>query len=443
MTDAGALSRRRLLAGAAALAGGTLVTACSRQQSMQSGDGGSADAGVLNVWGGVPADKGPQALVDAFMKKYPSIKVAYTRYVNDDQGNLKLDTALQGGTPIDVYFSYGVERLAKRVKAGLALDLTDLTRKVPDLEQFADTASPQVPLFDDKLYELPTTTGPVFVYLNQEMLDKAGVQIPDDWTADDFHEVAKELVAAGRFGSYVPPEIAVPDLGGNAAYSPDGKESNFDHPAFRREMQLHVDMIKDRSAFPEPQILAQKLDVYQQSVYLTERFGLWISSPFNLRYVSDTKKYPHTFRTTFAPYPRPVKDKSCWNPGLLSNYVMISPKSQYQAAAWTFVQYWMGEGARHMLTGGKISPTLKGTPDEITALLLGDDRDRLYDVEAFKQVFFRRDVKLQNPTITTAAEEILNIRKSLDQQALLGKLTVDEWVTKLKSEADAAIKKAR
>ena len=46
----------------------------------------------------------------AFQQKFPQYKVNYTRFVNDDRGNLKLDTALQGGLDIDVYFTYSQGR---------------------------------------------------------------------------------------------------------------------------------------------------------------------------------------------------------------------------------------------------------------------------------------------------------------------------------------------
>ncbi|MGN6674920.1 MAG: extracellular solute-binding protein, partial [Thermomicrobiales bacterium] len=79
---------------------------------------------TIEFWFGEPPENGPQALADAFMKQYPGIKVNTTRYVNDDTGNTKLDTALQGGTPIDVYMSYGIPRLGQRIRAGVAEELT-------------------------------------------------------------------------------------------------------------------------------------------------------------------------------------------------------------------------------------------------------------------------------------------------------------------------------
>jgi len=65
-------------------------------------DSGSA---TLEVWGGVPVENGPGDLIEGFQAAFPEIAVNYTHYVNDDTGNTQLDTALQGGTPIDVFFT--------------------------------------------------------------------------------------------------------------------------------------------------------------------------------------------------------------------------------------------------------------------------------------------------------------------------------------------------
>lgn len=91
------LSRRTVLKASGAVAGAAFLAAC--------GKGNSGSGGVLNVWGGVPPESGPDDLIEAFQKEHPDIKVVYTRYFNDDQGKLKLDTSLQGGVPIDVFFT--------------------------------------------------------------------------------------------------------------------------------------------------------------------------------------------------------------------------------------------------------------------------------------------------------------------------------------------------
>src|SRR5690242_4624747 len=49
---------------------------------------------ALKIWGGVPAENGPDKVCENFTKEFESkgIKATYERFVNDDNGNLKLDT---------------------------------------------------------------------------------------------------------------------------------------------------------------------------------------------------------------------------------------------------------------------------------------------------------------------------------------------------------------
>ena len=71
---------------------------------------------------------GYQELCDNFNKEFADkgIQVEYTRYVNDDNGNLQLETYLMGGDQIDIYMGYGgMTRLINRQEAGMAYDMTD------------------------------------------------------------------------------------------------------------------------------------------------------------------------------------------------------------------------------------------------------------------------------------------------------------------------------
>lgn len=83
---------------------------------------------TLKLWGGVQPEYGYQELCDNFNKEYADkgIQVEYTRYVNDDNGNLQLETYLMGGDQIDIYMGYGGKtRLINRQEAGMAYDMTD------------------------------------------------------------------------------------------------------------------------------------------------------------------------------------------------------------------------------------------------------------------------------------------------------------------------------
>ena len=89
------------------------------------------DPVTIQFWGGEPEENGPGDMVAAFNESQAEYQAVYTRYVNDDTGNTQLDTALQGGTEIDVYQSYGIPRTSQRIGAGAALDLTELHRGRP------------------------------------------------------------------------------------------------------------------------------------------------------------------------------------------------------------------------------------------------------------------------------------------------------------------------
>ena len=106
---------RRGFAGLVGAGAATALAGCASQDT-------SKDLDTLQVWGGVPPENGPQAVVDHFMETHPDLKVTYTRFVNDDRGNLKVNTALQGGVDIDVFFTYDPSNLAMRSLSGMAAD---------------------------------------------------------------------------------------------------------------------------------------------------------------------------------------------------------------------------------------------------------------------------------------------------------------------------------
>lgn len=395
-------------------------------------------ATTLEVWGGVPEENGPGDLVAAFQETNPDITVNYTRYVNDDTGNTQLDTALQGGAPIDVYFTYSVPRLGQRIRAGAAVDLTPFVEDDPELSEWVDSTEGIFTL-DGTLYSLPTTREPSFVFLNQQMTEDAGIAVADDWNVPAFRDVANQLSSDTVFGTFAPPDTARQTLGPDFWYTEDGTESNFDHPAFRDALELHRSMIEEESAFPWVDVLAQDLRAYAQGPYLIEQTATWITSSFSLRYVNDAEEFPHDFVTTFAPLPRPEGVEDPYNTGSINNWMLMNDKTAKQEAAWTFMQFWMKEGAQYMLKGGKI-PALPGTDeDTIVEGILGPERATLYDVEAYRNVVFDPDLRLVTDTITSGSAQIDQIYQQVTDRYLIGEIELDEAIEELKTEADQAI----
>lgn len=183
---------KRLVTGLASVVAVSLMLAgCSGNGNGNNGNGGaassspssspsssvepSATAGAdpvkLTLWGGVPPENGPQEVVDNWNKENPDIQLEYVRFVNDDAGNLKLDTAMMSSQPVDMYVSYDYSLYEKRIKAGNALDLSTFSDYSVD-EKMGEGAS--FWKADDKYYGVPTSKGPSFVWLNKDMLDAKG-----------------------------------------------------------------------------------------------------------------------------------------------------------------------------------------------------------------------------------------------------------------------------
>lgn len=428
------LTRRTLLKATGGVAGAALLAACG------SGDSG----GVLNVWGGVPPESGPDDLIAAFHKEHPDIKVTYTRYLNDDQGKLKLDTSLQGGVPIDVFFTYDTPTLGKRVEAGLAVDLTDRVKGDTDIAPFGPDASPAANvLFDGKAYSVPAQKAPTIVFANDAMLSASGITIPDGWDVDGFRETAKALTKPGTvFGTFSAPPIQRYTLGPNYYYNPDGTASSFGDPIWREYFDLALGMQGEGSSLPRKTIVSEKLQTFSHGPLLTGRVAMLPAQVFVLRYISDLKEFPHDFKVRALPNPSPVNGQDFWNDGAIGDHISISVKSKQQDAAWTFVRFWM-LNSEIMIKGGRLPSILDpAKQSQAIADLLGPDRDTLYDVPSFEKAIFGTPYKYPIDTVTTAAAEVDAIYKKLHDQVMLGQMTVDEFVAQATREADDAIKAA-
>lgn len=404
-------------------------------------------AGTLQVWGGVPAENGPQDLVNAFMQEQPGVKVTYTRFVNDDTGNVKLDTALQAGDQIDVYFSYDVPRMSQRIKAGAAEDLDSYVSKTGGaIQQFA--GSDGIFKLDGKLYSLPTTPETNYLMVDKELIDAAGVTIPDTWDQTAFRAALQKIAASAKggkplYGIFQAPDFAREKLGPNYWYTDGGKSANFDNPAFKQSWEyMHTLIFDDKSEFPWKDVLAQNLRAYPQNTFLTQQVATMVSAPWMLRYVNDTKQYPHSWVTTFAPLPAPDGVANPYNPGSLDNWILLSPNTKAKDAGWGFIAYWLTGGAKYMLKGGKVPAVLQGQNlDDITAGILGPNRDQLFDVAAFKKYGLPTNARYVIDTITTGSAEIQKDVQAQTDRYFIGEITIDQLISTVQQQANAAIQK--
>ncbi|BCG58032.1 ABC transporter substrate-binding protein [Paenibacillus sp. URB8-2] len=408
-----------MVASLALLAG--LFAGCSTGGSTdgkQGGNGtGSENKGVtLKFWGGVPAENGPQAVVDAWNKQNPDIQVKYERYVNDDAGNLKLDTALIAGQDVDLFVNYTTTRLQKRVENGNAVDLSafndyNIDEKMgPDAEEWK---------LDGKYYGMPTKRNIYFFWLNKDALDQANLPVPFDWTWKDAQEYAAKLKTDKRYGLVQHLE-AFPDpmdgsLAGAKYVKPDGT-SDFDNPIVGTWLETLNSMMKDsKSTPPLGEQLTTKMPV--ETVFLKGEAAMMNAGEWIFRSSNDLKSNPRDFKIAFAPVPKVTKDQTNFKiRGGLGDTISISAKSPNKEAAWKFLKWYADGGMLPMAPGGRVPASKDANLEEATKLLLGDAADT-YDQESLQKVVFG-EFDTYNRDLP---QQVMDLRKEEYEKYFLGK----------------------
>lgn len=441
----------------AALMTVSVFAGCGKKETPQ-GNAGTTPAAkktvTLKMWGGVPPESGPQAACDNFNKEFADkgIKIEYERFVNDDQGNMKLETNLLAGSDIDIYVSYGLDFLKKRATGNMALDLTQMMKR-DNFDLAANFGGAMATSYnvDGKTYAVPTKIDQYGIVLNKNMFDAAGIPIPTSWTLDEFRDIAKKLTKGegqnkvyGMFFNsqqdlfYPTTYFATQILGGDVFYKPGGKETNFTDPAIVKSIKTVADMMNvDKSAPTHTDSVTQKLT--QEGMFLSGKSAMTIG-PWMIRSIKDKEKYPHTFVTAFAPYPTPEKKSDMYAQGGLGDLLSINPKSKNIEEAWTFVKWYAEKGMLPLANGGRVPAYAKFDKDEILKAFVSGAEDIL-DSKTTKEILIAPKTNYAVPTIT---DKLPEIRKAFGEELeaiYIGKKKTEDGLADAKKRSDELLKK--
>lgn len=141
-----------------------------------------------------PLKTGWQDLATAYMKTHPNVDIKIT-VIENDPFKTKLNTAMQAGTPPDLFQSWGGGVLQQYASAGLVKDISS------DLKSggWGDSFTPAVlNLYSSggKFYGVPWDAGAVGFWYNKTLFAQAGITgTPATW--DDFIADISKLKAAG------------------------------------------------------------------------------------------------------------------------------------------------------------------------------------------------------------------------------------------------------
>lgn len=391
----------------------------------------------LTLWGGVPPEAGPQAVVDAWNAENPNVQVEYVRFVNDDAGNLKLDTALLAGQDADIYINYTLSRLQKRIDAGVAVDMSAKTDYNID-EQMGPEAKQW--MINDKYYGMPTKKNMAFIWLNKDMLDAAGLPIPPlDWTWSDLQEYALKLKQPNVWGLLQHDAAFTTQfdgtIGGDGYVKADGT-SNFDNAYWKQGFEiLHNMMFKDKSTPEYGEQLTSKMPV--DTMFLKGETAMLTAGEFIFRNANNLVDFPHDFKIAFAPIPRISKDQTNFKyPGGLGDVISVNAKSKNQEAAWEFVKWYADGGMLPMAPGGRIPSSKSVDSTEAIDLLLKEYEEN-YDRDSLNKVVFGKFESFQ----LNVPQQVIDARKEEYEKYFLNKQDIDTTLKNMAERHNEFIKK--
>ncbi|WP_245640168.1 ABC transporter substrate-binding protein [Paenibacillus dakarensis] len=404
-----------------------VMSGCSGGGSKEGADGANGKAASasstvkLKMWGGVPPEAGPQEVVDSWNKEHPEIQVEYVRYVNDDEGNLKLDTAIMTGQDVDLFVNYSASQATKRVTSGAAADLSGFTDYNIDEKMGHEAENWKI---NGKYYGVPTTKSSFFVALNKDALDAANLPVPKDWTWDEMMEYANKLKKGDGYGfiqntePFVDPIDSV--LSKHGYTKPDGT-SNLDHPLVRKWLESLNGMMKeDKTTPPLGEQLTSKMPVEQ--MFLSGEAPMLNIGAWLLRSSNNFTDYPRDFKIAFAPVPRLEENAADhMTRGGLGDYISINSNSKYQKEAWEFLKWYADGGMAPMAAGGRLPASKDADQDAAMKSMLGDKGDT-YDQESLMYVMFDN----KTPTyVRTVPQEVMDLRSQEYEKYFLGAQDLD------------------
>jgi multiple sugar transport system substrate-binding protein len=192
-----AINRRQFLLGAGGLAAAATtggLAACAPGSvggGNQGGGGGEAGAATLALawWGNPTRNKNTQAMIDAYVKANPNVKIEAQPGEGASYWD-KLATQTAGGQAPDI-IQMDMNFIAEYGSRGALLDLKDV-----DVSKFVEGTVDSGKI-NDTLVGINAGINSALIFANPKVFEKAKMDLPDDttWTWDEMLEVAAEVAS--------------------------------------------------------------------------------------------------------------------------------------------------------------------------------------------------------------------------------------------------------
>ncbi|ASA22864.1 ABC transporter substrate-binding protein [Paenibacillus donghaensis] len=387
-----------------------LVSGCG---AAKSDEGAASNAGEksnevvtikLSNWYAEKMDNWDVVIAE-FEKQHPNIKVEFASAEDNNSNEFykKLDLAVAGGDDLDIIMFSNMTYLSQRAELGMIEPLDDFLAK--DGINFADEYTADTKI-DGKVYGLPGKSSQGLVIINENHLKEAGLELPKDWTWDQYMEYAKAMTKTDggktRYGTYFHSWIQYGYLVQNFGQSAnsnlttdDGLKANIDNPYMRKSFELRLQGEAEGSATPYSEVVSQKLNYRPQ--YFNQDTSMLVTGSFLIPETGGTDTIPASFKTVFAPLPK-LNAEDPISANVSGDVLSVYSKSKHKEEAYTFIRWFSTEG---IVLQGKNIPSWKKADlnDVVDRIIAGSKNPEMIDKASLLYV-------LENTKSTTTATAV-------------------------------------
>lgn len=330
-----------------------VMTACSSGDSDKASGNEDGKVTIKFHTHGNEASYNWKKTIAAFEEENPDINVDLV--ILSEKGDTqeaikKLDLAAASGEQLDVLMFSDTASYAQRVSMGMVAPIDEFIEK----DGYTVTEEYKVDTkIGDKYYALPGKFNPWYVLLNKDHLDEAGLEVPTDWTWDEFQTYAKELTTDKHYGTFFfGPQnggwlefmkLALASEAENTEFLKEDGSSNIENPLFKKTLELRYQMEKiDKSAVPYTDIMSQKLH-YRNQFFNQDASTVLIGSWMNTE-LGGTDQFPLEFNVAVAPYPKNSSDAEGGYTPVTTDFMAVANNSEHKEEAYKFIRWYTTEG---------------------------------------------------------------------------------------------------
>ncbi|RCW74883.1 ABC transporter substrate-binding protein [Saliterribacillus persicus] len=287
-----------------------------------------------------------EPIIEMYEEENPGINIESVPLVEnmDSRDYFKqLDLMASAGETIDLMMFSNSNDLVKRINAGLVAPIDEfMDAEGIDMNETYNNGYPPV---DGQYYGLPMKSVTNGVMINKGHLEEAGLEIPTEWTWDDYREYAKAMTTEEHYGSYLHTwhnmfsSLKLLGKPENTLMLNEDGTSNADDPMLQASLELRYALEQeDKSSVPYSDILSQQMD-YRQQIF-TEEVSM---IPIATYMITEWGQFTPDFEFAWAPWPKNEEDATAHSL-IGGDLVSIGESSEHKQEAYDFMRWLTTEG---------------------------------------------------------------------------------------------------